>query len=203
MYVYFIYALAVTMKKGSMQTQKLCLRELFSRMASSDDEAALWELHAQYFHRLYRFVFAFIGNKEITEEVVNDTFLDIWQSRHLLPKVLSAEVYIFICAKNRALKQLSKQNKHADVLTALHDIECVMVRTPYDILISSEMCRRINRAIRLLPPQCKLIFTLVKENGLKYREVAGLLGLSEKTVENQMSIALKKLSQSVPLSFSS
>jgi len=185
-----------------MKAEKPNIRDLFFRMASSDDENALWELHAEYFPRLFRFAFAFIGNKETTEEVVNDTFLDLWQQRHLLLNVSSAEVYIFICTKNRALKQLKKQNLHADALSGLHDIECTMVRTPHNILISSEMHRRINEAIRMLPPQCKLIFTLVKENSLKYREVAKLLGLSEKTIENQMGIALKKLSHAIPLSFS-
>jgi len=185
-----------------MKAEKPNIRDLFFRMASSDDENALWELHAEYFPRLFRFAFAFIGNKETTEEVVNDTFLDLWQQRHLLLNVSSAEVYIFICTKNRALKQLKKQNLHADALSGLHDIECTMVRTPHNILISSEMHRRINEAIRMLPPQCKLIFTLVKENSLNYRVVAKLLGLSENTIENQMVIALKKLIHAIPLSFS-
>ena len=73
--------------------------------------------------------------------------------------------------------------------------------SPEQIFISSEMLRQINAAIDSLPPKCKLIFLLVKEGNLKYREVAELLNLSVKTVEAQMSIALKKISHSVPFSF--
>lgn len=56
---------------------------LFRRMAAAD-ESALWELHKAYFHRLYRFVYAFTGVKESTEEIVNDVFLALWQKKHLL-----------------------------------------------------------------------------------------------------------------------
>jgi RNA polymerase sigma-70 factor (ECF subfamily) len=110
---------------------------------------------------------------------------------------------LFICAKNKALKQLKREKRLTESLHTLNDFECILDSTPHDIMITTELHRRINEAIGALPPKCKLIFSLVKENDLKYREVAELLGLSEKTIENQMGIALKKLSQSIQLSFSS
>ena len=166
---------------------------------SENDEAALWQLHERFFPKIFRFVLALAGNKETTEEIVNDTFLDLWQKRHLLPNVSNPDVYIFICAKNRTLKQLKKQNNYIKALENFFDVPCSIALTPHDMLVSSEIQRRINLAIQSLPPQCKLIFSLVKENNLKYREVATLLGLSTKTIENQMTLALKKLSQSIPL----
>ena len=59
------------------------------------------------------------------------------------------------------------------------------------------MIRKIQEAVQSLPPRCKLIFKLVKEEELKYREVAELLNLSVKTVENQMTIALKKIGSAI------
>ena len=175
---------------------------LYQRIAIAD-ESALWALHKAYFHRLYRFVYTFTGLKESTEEIVNDVFLAIWQKRHLLPDVTKPEMYLFICAKNQALKHLKKQQLQTRPLSEIKDFDCVLERTPHDIMITSEIHRRINEAINSLPPRCKLIFTLVKENNLRYREVAELLGLSLKTVENQMGIALKKLSQTIQLTLSS
>ena len=67
------------------------------------------------------------------------------------------------------------------------------------MLISVEIIQRINKAINDLPPKCRLIFKLVKEDGLKYKEVAELLHLNLKTVENQLGIALKKIHQAVRL----
>lgn len=176
---------------------------LFNRMAAGADESALWALHKAYFHRLFRFVYAFTGVKESTEEIVNDVFLALWQKRHLLYNIAKPEMYLFICAKNKALKQIKREKRLTESLHTLNDFECILDSTPHDIMITTELHRRINEAIGALPPKCKLIFSLVKENDLKYREVAELLGLSEKTIENQMGIALKKLSQSIPLSFSS
>lgn len=172
---------------------------LFLQLAQNK-EAALWQLHKTFFHRIYRFVFAIVGNKESAEEVVNDCFLDLWEHRQLLTNVGQPEVYIFVCAKNRALKHLRKQQNYTRTLETIHDFPCQIELSPYDLMVSSEIQRKINAAIHSLPPQCKLIFSLVKENNLKYREVAQILGLSLKTIENQMAIALKKLSAAIPLS---
>jgi RNA polymerase sigma-70 factor (ECF subfamily) len=68
---------------------------------------------------------------------------------------------------------------------------------PEQLMISAEMFKRICQAIQELPPRCQLIFKLVKEDNLRYKEVAELLHLSVKTVEAQMTIALKKLGNSV------
>ena len=59
------------------------------------------------------------------------------------------------------------------------------------------MQKRISAAVISLPPKCQLIFKLISEDGLKYKEVAELLNLSLKTVENQMTIALKKITESI------
>jgi RNA polymerase sigma factor (sigma-70 family) len=68
---------------------------------------------------------------------------------------------------------------------------------PEQLLITAEMQKRIMAAIQQLPPKCQLIFKLIREDGLKYKEVAELLNLSLKTIENQMTIALKKISESI------
>ena len=64
-------------------------------------------------------------------------------------------------------------------------------------MISAEAIKQIQEAIQELPPRCRLIFKLVKEEGLKYKEVAELLQLSVKTVENQMSLAFKKIGSAI------
>ena len=170
---------------------------LFRRLSNTSDQAALWQLHAHYFHRIYAYVLSIAGQKEAAEEITNDIFVDIWQSRHLLADVRKPEVYLFVCARNKAMRHLKKKSPAFESLDEIRDIECVLEKDPYELLISSEMLKCINDAIASLPPKCRMIFRLVKENNLKYREVADLLDISEKTVENQMTIALKKLSASI------
>ena len=157
----------------------------------------MWQLHTHYFHRLYAYVLSIVRLKEAAEEITNDIFVDIWQGRRLLADVRKPEMYLFICAKNKAFRYLKKKSLTFESLDELRDIECILEKDPYELLISSEMLKHINDAIAALPPKCRMIFRLVKDNNLKYREVAELLDISEKTVENQMAIALKKLSASI------
>lgn len=175
-------------------------RYLFRRLADVDNQSVLWELHSQFFHPLYRLVYSIVCLKEVAEELTNDVFIQIWQSRQRLNNVENPDVYLFVCAKNKAFAYLKSQKKAIYTIDEIQNFDLELERTPEDILISSEMISRINSAIHQLPPKCKLIFLMVRENNLKYREVAEILGISTKTVEAQMSIALKKLSQSIPFS---
>ncbi len=96
--------------------------------------------------------------------------------------------------KNRSRDYLRKYGNKKKI--NLDDLALPFYRvdtTPEDLMISEEVVNQINRAINELPTKCRLIFKLVKEDGLKYREVAELLHLSLKTVENQVGIALKKI----------
>jgi len=78
------------------------------------------------------------------------------------------------------------------------DIELSSITyTPEQILVSSELVNKINNAIALLPSRCKLIFKLAKEDGFKYNEIAQLLNISVKTIDNQMSIAIKKIAATI------
>jgi RNA polymerase sigma-70 factor (family 1) len=176
---------------------------LFERLFLSEDEEALSELHNIYFYRLYRLAYTIVGNRETAEEITNDVFLKIWEKRHLLKNVVNPELYLLKCVRNKALEFLRSKRLKVEILEDdLHDFSVEWETSPEQILISSEMVRHINKAIGQLAPKCKLIFLLVKEGNLKYREVAELLQISVKTVESQMSIALKKISLAVPLSFS-
>ena len=171
---------------------------IFRELAVHHSEAALWRLHSLYFHRLYAFILPMVRVKESAEEIASDVFVDIWEKRHLLTSVLRPEAYLFVCARNKALRYLQRPSIPWESFDEVEDMECILERGPHEMLISSEMLRYINDAIRALPPKCRLIFRLVKENDLRYREVAELLNISEKTVENQMGVAFKKLSASIP-----
>jgi RNA polymerase sigma-70 factor (ECF subfamily) len=174
---------------------------LFERLSLSDDEDALSGLHDLYFYRLYKLSYSFVANKEVAEELTNDVFIKIWQNKHLLRDVSNPELYLLKCARNRALEFLRSRKPSFEMLEDdLQDFLVAWDISPEQILISSEMVHCINKSIDGLAPKCKLIFLLVKESNLKYREVAELLNISIKTVEAQMSIALKKISLSVPFS---
>ncbi|HEY6900571.1 MAG TPA: sigma-70 family RNA polymerase sigma factor, partial [Puia sp.] len=79
------------------------------------------------------------------------------------------------------------------------DVEAMItVGGPAELCISADLVRQIKQVIRQLPPQCKLIFQLVKEDGLKYKEVAAILDISPLTVRNQLAIAIRKIGETLP-----
>ena len=175
---------------------------LFKRLSLSGDEEALEGLHHAYFFRLYKLACSIVGDTAAAEEITNDVFLRIWQRRDLLKDVTNPELYLLKCARNRSLEHLRCRRTAVSVTSDdLYDFSVQWEVSPEQLLISSEMVRYINKVIDQLAPKCKLIFLLVKESNLKYREVAELLNISVKTVEAQMSIALKKISLAVPLHF--
>ncbi|HEY9259689.1 sigma-70 family RNA polymerase sigma factor, partial [Chitinophaga sp.] len=76
-------------------------------------------------------------------------------------------------------------------------MEIAFDSNPEQLMISAEMIRKMEFAVQQLPPKCRMVFTLIKQNGMKYKEVASVLNLSVKTVENQLAIAMKRLTATV------
>src|SRR5690606_15886415 len=104
------------------------------------------------------------------------------------------DVYLYVAVKNNALDYLSKNRFRETVdISSLSSDFLVYHIDPEQKMITEEMRKTILQAVEQLPPRCKHIFSLVKEDGLKYKEVAEILNLSIKTVEAQMAIATKKL----------
>jgi RNA polymerase sigma-70 factor (ECF subfamily) len=174
------------------------LHELVARVALNDDSAAYKKLFLHYHPRLISFSYAITHSKESSEEVVSDVFLKIWNARKTLLRIENFPLYLYVSTKNVSLNYLAKQKR--EQVFSLENVKTELRSLYFDpeqLMITSEMFLRIRKAIQALPPKCQLIFKLVKEDNLKYKEVAELLHLSVKTVEAQMSIALKKLGNSI------
>ena len=174
------------------------LKELVARVALNDDSAAYKKLFLFYYPRLLSFSFAITHCRESSEEVVSDVFMNIWNSRRTLLGINNFHLYLYVSAKNVSLNYLAKQKR--EKVFSLDDVKTEIRSLYYDpeqMMITSEMFKRICLSIQELPPKCQLIFKLVKEDNLRYKEVAELLHLSVKTVEAQMSIALRKLGASI------
>lgn len=171
---------------------------LIHRIANCDDLVAYKQLFLLYHKRLVNFSQTIVRTKESAEEIVSDVFLKIWMNRHALGEVENFHLYIYIATKNLSINRLLKEKKEQSF-----SLDEVVVETknlysdPEQLMITAEMYKRVRLAIEALPPKCQLIFKLIREDGLKYKEVAQLLNLSTKTIENQMTIALKKISESI------
>lgn len=179
------------------------LRKLIAAISYNDDTAAYKELFLLYHKRLLTFSITITHSKESSEELVSDVFMKIWLSRKTLPGIENFHLYIYIATKNLSINRVLKDKKQESFSL---DETAVDARNiyydPEQSMVTSEMQKRIRFAIETLPPKCRLIFKLIREDGLKYKEVAELLSLSVKTVENQMTIALKKITESIRFNLS-
>jgi RNA polymerase sigma-70 factor (ECF subfamily) len=176
------------------------IEKLQRRIALYEDMKAYKTLYQLLFDGLYRFSYSIVKSKEIAEEIVSDVFIKIWQIRSRLPEIDNLKVYLYTITKNFSFNYIHRNYKNPLISIDDMDIEPVIeVGSPEELCISAEIIARIRQAIQQLPPQCRIILQLVKEDGMKYKEVAEVLNISVFTVRNQLAIAIRKLSEALPL----
>lgn len=179
------------------------IKYLQEQIARNDDTFAYKELFVAFYNPLLRFAITLVKSKEQAEEVVSDVFINVWEKRKRINSISNLKVYLFIAVKNTSLNYISRQHKN---LTDSVDEAAMEFKSiyfdPEQLMVTAEMVARIRAAIEELPPKCKLIFKLVKEEELKYRDVAEILSISVKTVESQLAIALKKIGASIQFDIS-
>lgn len=171
---------------------------LQNRIARFEDQLAYKELFTGLYGYLYHFAWSFVKSKELSEEIVSDVFIKVWEKRKTLSSVENLKVYLYVATRNISLNYLDKQKRtnFANIEEFSDNLKS-SYSDPEQLLITSDMMLLIKTAILQLPPRCRLIFKLVKEDRMKYKEVAEILHISVKTVENQVAIAIRKIGTAV------
>ena len=161
-----------------------------------DDREAFELLFRRYYHRLCGFANKFLNDLVESEEVVQEVFFRIWQNREKLQMGIDIQPYIFRSVQNVCLNFLKHKkvaNEYSEILQLLYKEGAECDYSGYEKMIVRELEVKINIAIDGLPDECRKIFLMNRNDGLKYSEIAEQLGISVKTVETQISRALKKL----------
>lgn len=144
--------------------------------------------------RLCQFANKFLKNPEEAKEVVQDSFIYLWENREIISSEGSPLAYLFKTIQNKCiniLRHRQVETKHAEVLSLVYAEHRSV--SPVQSLIALELSEHINKVIANLPPQCRKIFELSRHEGLTYNDIAITLGISVKTVELQISKALRIL----------
>lgn len=155
------------------------------------------------FADLLRFALSIVRYLPLAEEVVADVLIQIWNKKVEIGAIKDLRLYLFTSTRNRAINYLKSRklsiSENAGEAVIDWDSCSPHLKSseldPEALIEFAELNLKVNAAIGQLPPKCKLIYQLVKEEGLKYREVASILNISVKTIEAQMAIAFKKLHQ--------
>ena len=158
------------------------------------DTRAFRQIFDALFSNLTKFSFSFVHSKEAATEIVDELFVQLWVKRLDIMKINDLRVYLYTATKNASLNYISKKAKQIEVEPYENLIvQMTDVVSPEQIMITKEMLQKIKEAVDSLPPRCKLIFKFVREDGLSYSEVAEILGLSIKTIDAQMVIAVTRI----------
>ena len=173
---------------------ELKIGELQYQIAVYEDETAYKTLFFQLFPSLQNFAFSITRSRVLSEEIASDLLLDVWTRRKNLMEIENLKLYLFVGAKHAAIKKLKQENKRSRF--SLEDLQVEFISEYANPDVSAELNElqaNIARAVKDLPPSCQLIYKLAKEDRLKYKEIAQILDLSVKTIDHQLSIALKKI----------
>lgn len=147
-----------------------------------------------YYDDLCNFVNIYVRNEVIAEEIVQEIYVYMWENKDKLKINASFKSYLYHASKYQSLNLLRNRKKHSYIREKLSFTEQQWEEFPNELFMDSQTMKEIlNNAITQLPEKCKHIFLLSKVDGLSHKEIAEKLNVSVKTVENQITIAFKKL----------
>lgn len=170
--------------------------ELIDRI-SRGNTIAFGKFYDIHFRKVFQFARCFVKPVFLCQEIVSDVFISIWQNRTNLPEIDHIPSYLFTITRNKALDYLDKASRMPEFTSDIPIGIPVSGSDPENIYIYSEMEEFINKAVDELPERCKLIFLMSREGKLRYKDIARILSISEKTVQAQIITAMKKIADAL------
>ena len=175
----------------------------FNRYKEELSQESFTDFFDYYFIRLNQFATTIVKSDILAEEIVLDVFLKLWENSKSLDAINNIETYLYISVRNKSINVLKEEQKfHFDILEDSYIQLADYNPSAESNLIEHEMFGALNEAVTQLPSKCKIIFKLIREDGLNRKEVAQVLNISVKTVDNQVAIAIKKIAEQLNIDLS-
>lgn len=166
-------------------------RELLSRLKAGDQTAFDGIFRAHY-ASLVGFAQGLLHDRAAAEDAAQEVMLELWRRRDDVMIQESLRAYLLRATRNRALNQLRHAKVQRRAEPHLKPQEAVAPPGASEI-VADELQSAIKAAVAELPPGCREVFSMSRDQGLRYAEIASTLGISIKTVESQMGKALRHL----------
>ena len=175
------------------------MQAIYRRIAEDNDPAAFTTFFRVYHPKLLRFALLYVPSKHQAEDVVSDTMVQLLRRRQNVFRMKKLEGYLFMSVKNQALNHIKKKKVGLEDDEEYATLKQPVLEdtTPLRQLLDDELRERIRVATERLPPRRQRVYRLVKDEGLRYRQVAELLNISDRTVEHHLESALKDLRRTI------
>lgn len=162
-----------------------------TNLLRQNPEVALEYLFQNYYTLVSQIIFRIVPHRSTTEDLAQEVFYELWRKRKHLVFTTSPEAYLKKSARNKSLNYLRDQRWYLQdaPLPILPDQRPPITQE----MAADELQREVDHLIDQLPERCRLIFVLSRFHDMTYQEIADDLGISRKTVENQLSKALRQL----------
>ena len=170
--------------------------EALRQLAEGNLEAYRF-LFDHHFADLCNFLLIYLHHKDLAEEIALDIFTSIWEKRQTVQIKANFKSFLFAAAKNKAITLYRKE--HQRIFTSIDVNESLMPNDSASqfTLENAELRELINIAILRLPEKSRQVYQMAWEENISYNDIAIQLGLSPKTIENHIGIALRKLRESL------
>lgn len=169
---------------------------LFDQVITGNAYPAFCQLFRLYYAPLCRYAVRFVRSGEVAEEIVSDVFIRLWKNRSQIQLYASFHAYCHRAVKNQSLDYLKSSGRQYASYSELTDAHCTLIApdmSPEQGVLDQEIDALLDSAIAQLPKQGQLIYRMNRDQGLKYREIAGQLGISVRTVETHMGRSFQTL----------
>lgn len=179
---------------ADIKNKRLC----FTQIAEGNKEA-FDDFFKHYYPRLIQFAHIYVKCPQQAEDVVADVLTNLLIHRERVFALEHFEAYLYSSVKNKALTAIKKGGKMDFYPQGIEDFKPIakVAADPHELLVEQELRTRIQKIIQDLPPKRKMVFQLIREEGLSYRQVAHLMEISERTVEVHLKLAVKSLREGV------
>jgi len=163
-----------------------------------DDRNSFELFFKKYYTRLIKFALLYVPIQEQAEDIVSDVLIKLLKKQSKFYQSEHFEGYLFMAVKNQSISYLRKQKiQYTHKTIEIASDHLFNENDPETLLEYDELTILVTKTINNLPPRRQIIFKLVKEENQKIKEVALLLDLSPKTVENHLSLAIKQLRNAI------
>lgn len=187
-----VRSLVVSIIKPNMLKTQISDVQLWAAIRNND-EMAFNELFKRYWIRLYKTAYQYLKDKETSEEVVHDVFLNIWSRRSTL-EIVSFSSYMLMSIRYQIYNRMRAAK--SPIIYDINDIATNVASNPntgeYRVE-EQELHQEMYDYLEKLPKRCREIFCMSRIDQLSNHEIAGKLGISKRSVENQLTVALKHL----------